>query len=252
MHDRRPSPVERTEWDSIVLPLRGAFVRHLSPTREVLAEPNQAMFFAAGAMQRISHPATDRDDCLALDLNADALRELLIDEASVDTLSAVATHAILPPHVLASRAVLLRRMRFATAVEIEETALEIVQAALRNARTTTSCGGTDTKARRREQADITRVALLNEPERKWTLTALAQRANTSAYHLARVFRAEVGVSIHAFQLRARLLRAIDLLLDTRLDLAAIAHDLGFANHSHFAAVFRRMTGATPREFRARI
>lgn len=255
VHDRRPSPVERAEWDSIVLPLRGAFLRHTSPTREVLAEPNQAMFFAAGAMQRISHPVTDRDDCLALDLNVDVLRDVLIGAAAVDTLGEVATHAILPARVLASRGLLLRRMRrgFASGIEIEETALDIVQSALRQARAKTFVRHrVDTKARRREQTDITRIALLAEPERKWTLTTLAQRANTSAHHLARVFRAEVGLSIHAYQLRARLLRAIDLLLDTHLELAAIAHDLGFANHSHFTAVFRRMIGVAPSEFRARI
>lgn len=44
-------------------------------------------------------------------------------------------------------------------------------------------------------------------------------------------------------------RALDLLLDTDRGLSTIAHELGFASHSHFTAAFRRMVGVTPTRFR---
>jgi len=88
-----------------------------------------------------------------------------------------------------------------------------------------------------------------EPQRKWTLAALAGLAGASAYHLARVFREEVGATLHDYLTRARLASALDRVLDADADLSAIAFDSGFASHSHFSARFRAMFGLAPSELR---
>ncbi len=246
--DRRPSAVEDPECDGIVLPLRGAFMRHVSRTREVIADSGHAQFFAVGVPHRISHPVTDRDDCLTLDLSAEVLREVLIAETGTERLGDLGTHALLPPATLAARSLLCRRLRLGVASELEteETALAIARVALRAARRRNLH-----VTRGRANVDVVRFTLLETPEEKWTLSALARLAGASPYHLARRFRAETGVSIHQYQTRARLARAIDLVLDTPHDLTSIAHDLGFASHSHFTSVFHRMVGATPSELRRR-
>lgn len=55
--------------------------------------------------------------------------------------------------------------------------------------------------------------------------------------------------MHQYHVRVRLARALDLLLDTDQGLSSIAHELGFASHSHFTAVFHRIVGVTPTRFR---
>jgi AraC-like DNA-binding protein len=91
--------------------------------------------------------------------------------------------------------------------------------------------------------------VLAAPARKWTLRELARLAFTTPHHLARLFHAEVGVAVHQYHLRVRLARSLDLLLDTSQGPSAIAHELGFASHSHFTATFRRTVGVTPARFR---
>mgnify|MGYP006202279979 CR=1 FL=1 len=44
-------------------------------------------------------------------------------------------------------------------------------------------------------------------------------------------------------------RACGMLLDPRIPIAGIAHDLGFADQAHFTHMFRRRTGCTPGAWR---
>ena len=63
------------------------------------------------------------------------------------------------------------------------------------------------------------------------------------------FQQVEGVPLHRYHLRLRLARALDLLPRCE-DMSALAMDLGFSSHSHFAAAFKQMYGRTPSEFRA--
>src|SRR5690606_19234881 len=85
--------IEYSEADRIVLPVRGIFVKHLSRTVEVMAEPTQALLFAAGRPYRVSHPAGAPDECLTLQFAPDALHEVLAT-AAADSL----VDAALRPH----------------------------------------------------------------------------------------------------------------------------------------------------------
>lgn len=88
-----------------------------------------------------------------------------------------------------------------------------------------------------------------DPARRWTLDALASAANVSPYHLAREFKARVGLSVYEYVLRARLAAALPRLLDSPEDLDTIALDAGFSSHSHFTAQFRARFGTTPHALR---
>jgi AraC family transcriptional regulator len=48
----------------------------------------------------------------------------------------------------------------------------------------------------------------------------------------------------------RIDRVKALLLESRLSLATIADETGFSDQSHMSKVFRKLTGSTPRLFRA--
>jgi len=232
------SPIEEPERDHIVMPVRGAFRRHYSRSHDVLADANRALFFAAGRPQRISHPAGGCDDCLVIEVADDVL----------EPLREAATHALLPMSAIASRALLLRRLH--DAFEVEERALEILAALLVVVgRATGPPSGRRPGGRPTDRVEAVQLAFLQHPERKWTLKSAASRVCLSPYHLARLFRAETGLSMHAYLTRARVLRAMDLLLDTKADVTTIAYELAFSSHSHFTNVFRTLTGATPSELR---
>jgi AraC family transcriptional regulator len=81
------------------------------------------------------------------------------------------------------------------------------------------------------------------------IAQLARLLDTSSFHLAHVFRAEVGVSIHQYLMQLRFAVALDCLRHGAPDLSALALELGFSHHSHFSSVFRRAIGWSPREVR---
>ncbi|MEM9629607.1 MAG: AraC family transcriptional regulator [Pseudomonadota bacterium] len=81
------------------------------------------------------------------------------------------------------------------------------------------------------------------------LPELADIACLSTYHFARAFKRALGQSPHAFVLDQRIGRAKDLLTKTKLPIAFVARDCGFASQSHMTAVFRRYCATTPRQYR---
>ncbi len=81
------------------------------------------------------------------------------------------------------------------------------------------------------------------------LATLAGTAELSVYHFARAFKQSTGVTPHGYVLQKRIERAQDMLVRTDLPLSEIALDTGFADHSHFARQFRRLTGMSPSEVR---
>lgn len=80
-----------------------------------------------------------------------------------------------------------------------------------------------------------------------SLSALAERANVSAFHFARQFRATIGLSPHQFVLRQRIQKSLNLIKAGKLSLAQIAIESGFHDQAHFTHVFRKVLGRTPGE-----
>lgn len=77
------------------------------------------------------------------------------------------------------------------------------------------------------------------------LEDLAQVAEMSLFHFARLFRAAMGVSPHRYLMNQRLQQAKTLLrLGTRT-VAEIAAETGFSDAGHFARAFRRYVGVSP-------
>jgi AraC family transcriptional regulator len=81
------------------------------------------------------------------------------------------------------------------------------------------------------------------------LEELAALVGLSAKHFARAFRQSTGVPPHRWLIERRIARARELLTTGDLDLAEIGLACGFADQSHFTAVFRRGTGLTPGAYR---
>ncbi len=82
-----------------------------------------------------------------------------------------------------------------------------------------------------------------------TVESIAEITEISASHLAHLFRSEVGMSVRDYLTRVRVTIAQDLLAHTDEKLEAIATSLGFADTSHLAHVFQRITGRPPSTYR---
>lgn len=81
------------------------------------------------------------------------------------------------------------------------------------------------------------------------IAEIARSLSTSPFHLAHVFRTEIGVSVHQYLVQLRLVTAIERLREGSSELSKLALDLGFSHHSHFSSVFHRVIGYSPRAVR---
>jgi len=82
-----------------------------------------------------------------------------------------------------------------------------------------------------------------------SLEKLAKQVGYSEYHLSRKFKNETGQNIRDYIKTARVERAKLLLTTTELSIRDIAEQLCFCAPSHFASVFREVTGELPQEYR---
>ena len=81
-----------------------------------------------------------------------------------------------------------------------------------------------------------------------SLKALANVAGLSVFHFARMFKQSTGMSPHKYVIRSRVMRAKELLLVRKADIADVAAQVGFCDQSHLASHFRRICGLTPSLF----
>ncbi|MFG1695675.1 AraC family transcriptional regulator [Nonomuraea sp. NPDC049309] len=88
------------------------------------------------------------------------------------------------------------------------------------------------------------AALHDDPADPATLARLAARAGTSERTLARLFRAELGMSFPQWRTQLRLHHALVLLADG-LPVTAVAHRCGWSTPSAFIDVFKKAFGYTP-------
>ena len=94
-----------------------------------------------------------------------------------------------------------------------------------------------------------RVHLLEHWDERVDLASLSAVAGLSRFELVRRFRAQLGLTPHAFQTNLRLARA-RALLHSGEPPAAVAAACGFADQPHLTRTFKRAVGVTPARFAA--
>ncbi len=90
--------------------------------------------------------------------------------------------------------------------------------------------------------------LLAQPDAFATLAQWAAAHGASERTMARLFRAELGMSFHHWRQQAVLARALPRLAQG-VPVAQVAADSGYASESAFSAMFKASMGASPRHFR---
>jgi AraC family transcriptional regulator len=251
-HCRECGGEECSETHQMVFVRAGVFVKRQG-RRELVADPNQVLFFNRHEPYRVSHPVGDGDDCTAFTFSLKLLREVI---------------ELFSPHVSGQqpfefeqtlsgqRNFLLhqRLRRFLLAGEkdnlaVEEAALHLLAAVIADVYQARGvrprpCRAATAEAHQ-EQAEATRLLVALRFAEDLTLDDIARSVHCSPFHLARVFRGQSGLSIHQYRHRLRLRATLQRIEAGAIDLTRLALDSGFSSHSHFTDAFHRAFGLSP-------
>jgi AraC-like DNA-binding protein len=94
------------------------------------------------------------------------------------------------------------------------------------------------------------LGLLHEdPARGWTLDELARSAGLSRAVMADRFAQVVGCAPMRYLTLWRMQIAARLIADRRMNIAAVAHEVGYASEAAFSRAFKRTTGVSPASWR---
>ncbi len=243
---RHRSDEECARVTSLVFPYRGVFLRHVGKT-DVVAEPNQVVFFNRDEAYCISHPIEGGDACLSMTVHETALEELVpkVHRAARGPFAFNKQRLRIDERTQALMALLRHSLLRGTAeaLEAETLAMTLVRRAVgeRTARAATASIGLQ------KLVDRAKVILSSDLARRWTLAEIAREVGVSPVYLTQVFQQVEGTPLYRYHLRLRLAKALDL-LGQYDDLTALGLDLGFSSHSHFSSTFRQAYGRTPAQF----
>jgi AraC family transcriptional regulator len=106
-----------------------------------------------------------------------------------------------------------------------------------------------TEAEQRNLVEETKAVLSMRFAEPLALREIATAVHASPFHLARVFRALTGSSLHAYRNQLRLRASLETLADPRREIAGVALELGYASSSHFIDSFRAAFAMTPSAYR---
>jgi AraC-like DNA-binding protein len=105
--------------------------------------------------------------------------------------------------------------------------------------------------RERRATRRVREMLIDRLAENLSLDELASVSGLNKFHLLRVFRAEMGLPPHAYQMHARVGRA-RALLSRGATVFDAGVDTGFTDAAHFRKVFKRIVGLTPGQYRTNV
>lgn len=234
------------EWCSvtqIVVPRRGVFMLHHRHA-PIVADPNTALVYGIGETYQISHPVNGGDQCTVLVFRPELLEEALGNvEARHGSIHAATQLSI---HVLTQKMAIGETDR----LEAEERAVFALNALAGDFKSFPFLSWQGLGQFQKRRIEEVRALLAGQPTAPWHLESIARTVYSSPFHLARQFRAITGESIARYLLRLRLTLALDRLAQGETDLARLAVELGFANHSHFSARFKSVFGITPTALRS--
>jgi AraC family transcriptional regulator len=234
----------------VVFPRTNVFIEQEGRT-PVLATPAHAMLYDADQLYRRGLRTEVGDDAVFVALPLESLEQLAEAGATVGADNRMASgHTPAGRRTYLLQHLLVRYLRDGDPDPLlaEEAAGTLVIQTLRP-REATRRGRPDTARAHRSLAEAAKAELADNPEPAFTLDQLARRLNSSAFHLARVFRAETGFSLHGFRRTLRLRAALERLSAHANDLTALALELGFSSHSHFSERFRNEFGIAPSQVR---
>ena len=225
----------------------------------LIADANYVLFFNRDEVHRVSHPVPGGDDCTDFAYAPEVLAEAIgryepaIRDRPAQPFSF--THAPTGPDQFLFHQRLRKHLRSACRDEMaaEQGALDLLDSVIAGAYGARGRRSVrmkpDTARIHRETADAARIVLARRFRERLSLTDVARSVHCSPYHLARLFRRNVGQAVHQYQNRLRLRAALEQISEGRNNLTDLALDLGFSSHSHFTEAFRREFTLLPSQVR---
>jgi AraC-like DNA-binding protein len=229
---------ERTYQHALVFARRGAFVRQADGVGALL-DSSAAYLSAPGMEQRFAHPVSGGDDCVALYLSPALIAALCGGDPWV-ALPSVPMDAA---SELAIRRAVAAWRTGDPDTSLEEQVVRLTAGVLARRLPRRVAGGRPATATHQRLVARAQEILLTEPGTG--LVELGRQTACSPHHLSRVFSQVTGSSVSSYRNRIRVSRALDRIAEGERDLAALAHDLGFADHAHLTRTVRAVTGLTP-------
>jgi YesN/AraC family two-component response regulator len=104
------------------------------------------------------------------------------------------------------------------------------------------------KGTRPETVQKSLYYILNNVEKKITLSEVADCAGVSPWYLSTLFKREFKQNLTDFINQTKIDRACELLREKKLRINDLSFLLGYENPFYFTKVFRRHTGHSPSEF----
>jgi AraC family transcriptional regulator len=242
-----------TSHTLFAFPREGVWIEH-EGGEPFVADPNTVTYYNKGQVYTRHKLSVRGDQCEWFAVAPDAIAETLsaYDPSAIDRPHAPFpfTHGTsLPDSYLRQRMVFSHVSQEGTPdrLFVEEAVISILGdvTALAYAH-----GGGRHKPRPRQRRDVdlvesARDVIARRFKENLSLSEIAREAESSVFHLARVFKARTGFSLHAYRNQLRLRDALERLQEPGVDLIEIALELGFSSHSHFTETFRRSFGRTP-------
>lgn len=250
-------PEEAVDRASVVFVRRGVFQRSWRGNA-LIADANQVLFFNPGEGYRYAHPMEGGDDCTVFELPAHVLERLIGHERTTpkhpDRLFRRG-HALASSRAVRLQYEVLEWIRRPTAALMQEDALadllgEVIAGG--PAEYTLTPDPSLPARKRRELAEEAKLAIGQRLDRPPTLSELAAGLECSPFHLSRLFRQTVGITLRAYLGRLRTRAGAErLAMNPTIGLSRLAFELGYSDHSHFTNAFRQEFGLPPSRFAAR-
>ncbi|MEM8655536.1 MAG: AraC family transcriptional regulator [Pseudomonadota bacterium] len=108
----------------------------------------------------------------------------------------------------------------------------------------------EAEARERNYRDMNAVnaardMLMDRLDENLTAKEIAKELDIEPYRLMRLFKREVGLSIHQFVMQKRVAYVCDQLKNSNTTLVDIAYDAGFSNQPHMSTAYSKFMGISP-------
>lgn len=85
-----------------------------------------------------------------------------------------------------------------------------------------------------------------------SLEAVAKAVNTSTFYFCKMFKRATGLTFTEYLSRVRVEKAKSLLLNPHIRISEVAFEVGFQSLSQFNRVFKKITGQSPSQYRAKM
>ncbi len=243
---------------TIVFPRTSVTITHVGKS-PIVGDPNVIMFYNQGQRYTRGKLSEKGDICDWFGFSAQAVVEALrpLDPHVDDRWDKpfVFSHGPSTSHLYLQQRLLVEAFSQANSPDllyVEEKMLAILQAAIHiryQRKRPSSPKSPATQKNHRELVAGAKTLLATRFAESLTLEMLAQALYASPYHLCRVFRQQTGQTIHSYLNQIRLRASLEPVAAHATSLTELSLALGFANHSHFSAAFRRAFGVSPSQLR---